>query len=89
MKWLLERLYKCFCGDPYRVSHIKTQEAVVTALRHEYRWNRALQAAKTFGQVGLLERQLALIVKLKETAKVRDHYEDKLHEIQLVTGVRK
>jgi len=65
----MRRLYRQYVGSPYNVDHVKAQEAVVRAVRHEFRWNRALDRATTFSQLGLLEAQLRHILGIKSDAK--------------------
>lgn len=89
LKGVLEKLFKCFCGDPYKVTSVKIQEIVVKALQHKYRWLRTLQKATSLAELALLERQLVSLLSIRENARNREVYRNTLQTFMTAIGESK
>ncbi|GBG24072.1 Histone-lysine N-methyltransferase trr [Hondaea fermentalgiana] len=59
--------FDLFVGSPYAVNHDKAQRAVIMATRHAFRFHRALRAAQSLADFGLLFAQMQNILHMKRT----------------------
>jgi len=66
LKDCFKRLYAVFNGNPYEASTDRAQFSNLSAIRHEYRWVRAVDRVQSLPALGLLYAQLLTILQFKE-----------------------
>jgi len=66
----MNTFYANFIGNPYEVLTDRAQLAVLAAIKHQFRWTRAIERAKSIAELGLLFAQLVKILQLN-AAKLR------------------
>ena len=85
-KAVMKELYKQYTGNPYHVEHIKAQEAIVRAVRHDCRWQRGVTLATNVSELGLMEAQMRHILGIKVDAKYKRTLKSELSSLKKETN---